>query len=58
MLELFRDLMIHSELLALPLVALFLFIAVFAGIVVRVMRQPPSHYAAQEALPLGEDRHE
>ena len=47
----YRELMSHSTLLGLPLLALFLFIAVFAAIVVRTYRQRAAHYDDLARLP-------
>jgi hypothetical protein len=45
----------RSPLLVLPLVALFLFIAIFAGIFVLTMRKKAPAYEPIARLPLGED---
>jgi hypothetical protein len=44
-----------SELLVLPLIALFLFIGVFFAQVVRIWRAPRNAIARQENLPLEDD---
>lgn len=49
----YRELMTHSTLLALPLLALFLFIAVFTAIVVRTYRKRAAHYDDLARLPFG-----
>lgn len=41
-----------AHILVLPIVALLLFIAVFALVVTRTMRRRPSEYAGAAALPL------
>lgn len=51
----YRELMTHSTLLGLPLLALFLFIAVFTGIVVRTYRRRAAAYDDLASLPLGND---
>ncbi|CAN5289452.1 hypothetical protein BH09MYX1_BH09MYX1_59620 [soil metagenome] len=48
----YRELMSHSSLLGLPLLALFLFIVVFAGIVIRTFRQRAADYDDLAKLPL------
>jgi type II secretory pathway component PulF len=48
----YPELMAHSTLLALPLLALFLFIAVFVGIVMRTFRQRAAHYDDLARLPM------
>jgi hypothetical protein len=45
----------HSPLLALPLLALFLFVAVFAAWVIRTYAKRPEAYAEVAALPLCDD---
>lgn len=44
-----------GPLLVLPILSLILFIAIFAMIVVRVMRQKPAELDALAALPLAEE---
>jgi len=51
----YRDLMMHSTLLILPLLALFLFAAVFVAIVVRTFRHGAKDYEALANLPLAEE---
>lgn len=48
----YRDFFVNSPVLALPVLSLAIFIAVFAGIVVRVMRRRPEAYDGAAALPL------
>lgn len=45
----------NSPLLALPLLALFLFVAVFAAWVIRTYAKRPEAYAEIAALPLCDD---
>ena len=45
----------HSPLLALPLLALFLFLVVFAAWVIRTYAKRPEAYAEIAALPLCDD---
>ncbi len=49
----YRELMSHSTLLALPILALVLFIAVFTGIVIRTYRKRAGDYDDLAQLPLG-----
>lgn len=51
----YRDLMIHSTLLVMPLLALFLFVGVFVAIVVRTYRRGAKDYDALANLPLAEE---
>ena len=51
----FGELFHKSPLLLYPLVALAIFILVFAGVVVRAMRQRPEERDALARLPLGEN---
>jgi hypothetical protein len=53
-----KELLAQSPLLALPLIALFLFLAVFVGVVVRALSRSRAEIDACAALPLEEDRHE
>jgi cbb3-type cytochrome oxidase subunit 3 len=53
----YRMLLEKSPLLALPLVALFIFIGVFALIVLRTYGRRAETYAPAEALPLADDDH-
>jgi cbb3-type cytochrome oxidase subunit 3 len=48
----YRELMSHSTLLALPLLALVLFICVFFGIVLRTYRKRAAEYDDLARLPL------
>lgn len=48
----YRDFFAHSNVLALPVLALVIFIAVFAGIVAGVLRRRPESYHRAAALPL------
>jgi cbb3-type cytochrome oxidase subunit 3 len=55
----YRDLLSQSSLLVLPLIALFLFIAVFVGVVVRTLMRSRAEIDECAAIPLhDEDRHE
>jgi hypothetical protein len=54
----YRQLLEHSPLLVLPIVALFLFIAVFCGIVLRTYGRKAESYAKDAGLPLEGDRHD
>jgi hypothetical protein len=47
----YRDFFAHSHLLALPILSLAIFIAVFVGIVARVMGRRPEQYDNTAALP-------
>ena len=49
----YAELMSHSTLLAMPLVALVLFMFVFAGVVVRTYGRRAKEYDSLAALPLG-----
>jgi hypothetical protein len=48
----YREFFSQSPVLALPILSLMIFIAVFAGIVVRTMRRRPSTFEGISALPL------
>ncbi len=48
----YREFFSQSPVLALPILSLMIFIAVFAGIVVRTMRRRPSTFEGIAALPL------
>jgi hypothetical protein len=48
----YREFFANHPMLALPVISLLLFIAVFAMIVVRTMRRRPSQFDALAALPL------
>lgn len=48
----YREFFSQSPVLALPILSLMIFIAVFAGIVVRTMRRRPSTFEGVAALPL------
>ncbi len=48
----YRQFFAHHPMLALPVLSLLLFIAVFAMIVVRTMRKRPAQFDAMAALPL------
>ncbi len=52
----FREFFMRSPLLSLPLVALVLFMVVFAAILIRTLRRPPEHFDAEARLPLGNDQ--
>jgi len=47
---------LSTHLLALPIVALLLFVAVFALIVIQTMRKKPAEYAHVASLPLGREK--
>lgn len=49
------ELLAKSPLLALPLVALFLFLAIFAVVLVVTMGRKASAYASVERLPLDDE---
>ena len=51
----YRDLMIHSTLLVLPLLALFLFVGVFVAIVIRTFGRGAKDYEALANLPLAKE---
>ena len=51
----YRDLLANSSLLALPLVALFLFIAVFVGVVVGALSRSRAEIDECAALPLHDE---
>jgi len=54
-----KELLAQSQLLILPIIALFLFIAVFVAVVIRTMSRSKNDIAEQAALPFAdEDRHE
>lgn len=50
-----KELLAHSNVLALPLAALLLFVCVFVVIVVRTMLRRPAAYSDLERLPLSND---
>jgi hypothetical protein len=52
----YRDFFIRSPLLSYPLVALVLFMAVFASVLFRVLRRPAKHFESDARLPLGNDQ--
>ncbi len=56
----YKDLLAGNSLLALPLAALFVFLAVFVSVVFRAMTQAKKDVALVANLPLvdEEDRHE
>jgi len=56
--HMFTELLPGSPLLWAPILSLILFIAVFAGVVVRVLRRPARMYDEVARLPLEGDRHE
>jgi len=47
----YREFFAHSNVLALPILSLAIFIAVFAAIVATVMRRRPEQYDSAAALP-------
>ena len=55
----YKDLLAQTPLLALPLYALFLFLAVFASVVIRALTRARKDVAVAAHLPLvdDEDRH-
>ena len=46
---------ISGDVMMLPILALAIFIVVFAGLVVRVMRRPADEVSRHAALPLSKD---
>ncbi len=48
----YREFFAHSPLLALPLVALVIFLAVFAAVLLSVLLRRTAHFDAAAALPL------
>lgn len=48
----YREFFTHHPMLALPVLSLVLFVAVFAMIVARTMRRQPSQFEALASLPL------
>lgn len=46
------EMLAHSPLLVLPLLALFLFLGIFLAVVVRTMSRRPRAYASLSAMPL------
>lgn len=48
----YREFFAHHPMLALPVLSLLLFVAVFAMIVLRTMRRQPSQFEALASLPL------
>ena len=48
----YREFFAHHPMLALPVLSLLLFIAVFALIVARTLRRRPAQFDALAALPL------
>jgi hypothetical protein len=53
-----RELVTRSPILTLPLTALFLFLTVFVGNLIRTYGRRASFYEEVERLPIEEDRHE
>jgi hypothetical protein len=53
-----RDLVTRSPILTIPLAALFLFLTVFVGNLIRTYGRRASDYDAVARLPIEEDRHE
>ena len=53
-----KDLLAHSPLLALPIAALLIFVAIFLVVCLRTMSRKPRDYAPAASLPLEEDHHE
>ena len=53
-----RELMSRSPLLGVPFAALFLFLTVFVGNLIRTYGRRASFYDAVARLPIDEDRHE
>lgn len=48
----YREFFLHHPLLALPIASLMIFIAVFAGIVVRTFRRSAAQFDGVAGLPL------
>lgn len=53
-----KELLTHTPLLILPLIALVLFVLVFVVETMRVMRRPKAEVTRDAMLPLAEDDHE
>jgi hypothetical protein len=53
-----KDLLAQTPLLALPVAALLIFLAVFLFVCARAMSKKPREYAPAANLPLEEDSHE
>jgi hypothetical protein len=53
-----KELLAHSPLLALPIAALLIFVAVFLAVSMRAMTRKARDYAPAASLPLEEDHHE
>jgi hypothetical protein len=54
----YKDLLAHSPLLALPLVAMFLFLFAWVAASVRAMTRPRREVEGLARLPLAEDEHD
>lgn len=55
----YKDLLAHSPLLALPLAALFIFFVVFVAVSLRALLRSKADVARDASLPLAEEgRHE
>jgi len=54
----YKDLLVHSPLLALPLLAMFLFLAAWIAASIRAMTRPRGEIDVLARLPLMEDEHE
>jgi hypothetical protein len=54
----YKDLLVHSPLLALPLLAMFLFLFAWIAASVRAMTRPRREIDSVARLPLVEDDHE
>jgi hypothetical protein len=54
----YKDLLVHSPLLALPVLAMFLFLFVWVAASVRAMTRPRREIDGLARLPLVEDEHE
>jgi hypothetical protein len=54
----YKDLLVHSPLLALPLLAMFLFLFAWIAASVRAMTRPRHEVEGLARLPLVEDEHE
>jgi hypothetical protein len=54
----YKDLLVQSPLLALPLVAMFLFLAVWIAASIRAMTRSRGEIDVLARLPLVEDEHE
>jgi hypothetical protein len=54
----YKDLLVHSPLLALPLLAMFLFLGAWIAASIRALTRPRREVEVLARLPLAEDDHE